>query len=92
MNLDFGPGIQRDLEHLSEGERVEVIGVILAIPGAFREPARHAGIGLRKIHPRGYWEVRAGLKTRILFRLSVDRALLLRVAGHDEVRRYLKSL
>ena len=92
MILDLGPAARDDLERLSEAERARVFEVIAGIPGAFREPARHSGIGLRKLHPRGYWEVRVGLKLRILFRLYPDRAVLLRIADHNGISRYLRSL
>jgi hypothetical protein len=63
-----------------------------AIPAAFRDPARHSGIGLRKLHPSGMWEVRVGLGLRILFSLEPDRARMLRVTDHHGVQQYLKTL
>ena len=61
------------------------------IPAAFRDPSRHGGIGLRKLHPSGIWEVRVGLGLRILMCLEPDRARVVSITNHDGVKAYLRS-
>jgi hypothetical protein len=55
-------------------------------------PSEHTGLGLRKLHPAGFWEVRAGLSLRAIFRLDKDEAVFVFLGNHDEVKRFLNSL
>jgi hypothetical protein len=55
-------------------------------------PQEHRGLGLRKLHPIGIWEVRVGLSLRALFRLSDDEAVFIFMSTHHDVKRYLRSL
>ena len=92
MKLALAERFVRDARALQASERGEVFEVILALPAALGSPHLHAGLGLRKLHARGIYEVRVGLKLRIVFGLERDVLTLVRVATHEEVRRYLKSL
>lgn len=92
MRLVLTERFQEDLSVLDEETRRAAFQILLEIPTAFRQPARHAGIGLRKLHSSGVWEVRIGLHWRILLTLERDAAVVRRAATHEEVRRYLKSL
>lgn len=92
MRLSIVEAAQRDLGGLSEDQRAVVLLRLLDIPGAFRDPARHTGAGLRKLHPAGIWEVRCGLDLRLLLELRKDEAVLLKVGTHDDVRRYLRGI
>jgi hypothetical protein len=55
-------------------------------------PQEHTGLGLRKLHPAGYWEVRAGLSLRAIFRLDKNEAIFAFLGNHDEVKKFLNSL
>jgi len=55
-------------------------------------PQEHSGLGLRKIHSAGYWEARAGLSLRAVFRLDKYEAVFVFLGNHDEVKRFLSSL
>ena len=92
MRLLLTERFQEDLGALRTEERSEAWKVILALPAAFREPARHTGLGLRKLHTHGIWEARVGLRLRLVFGLEKDYLIFRRVAEHDEVRRYLRGI
>ena len=72
--------------------RAAVFETILALPDAFRQPGQHAGLGLRKLHPSGVWEVRIGLELRVLIQMAPDTAIFRFLGSHDQVRKYLKNL
>jgi len=59
---------------------------------ALANPQEHRGLGLRKLHPTGVWEIRIGLSWRALFRLLEDEAVFVVLGTHDEVRRFLREL
>jgi len=66
--------------------------LILDLEIGLSNPQEHTGLGLRKLHPSGIWEVRAGLSLRALFRLDNDEAVFVFLGSHDEVKRFLNSI
>lgn len=92
MKLTLTDRFVRDVRALHDAERAAAFDAILGLPGALAAPHAHAGLGLRKLHGSGIYEVRVGLRLRLVFALAKGEAVLLRVGDHDEVRRYLKTL
>lgn len=92
MRLLLTERFQKDVRRLTAEERAQVIELLLSLPLAMGNPHAHTGLGLRKVHPRGIWEVRLGLGLRLLFTFNDQTATVDRVATHDEVKRFLKSL
>lgn len=92
MRIALTASFVRDVRTLDKSQRSAVFDVILALPRAMTEPHAHAGLGLRKLHSSGIWELRVGLGLRLIFALRDDTATLVRVGTHDEVKRFLKSL
>ena len=51
----------------------------------------YKGIGLSR--PRGnYWEIKKGLKVRILFRWERDLVEFILAGDHNDIKRYLKNI
>ncbi len=72
--------------------RAAIFDAMLDLPDALRNSAKHSGLGLRKLHSSGIWEVRVGLGLRVLLQLTSDQAIFRFLGTHDEVRKYLKNL
>jgi hypothetical protein len=51
----------------------------------------HTGLGIRRLGP-DVFEFRASRDLRVVFELHGNRAELVLVGDHDDVRRYVKSL
>jgi mRNA-degrading endonuclease RelE of RelBE toxin-antitoxin system len=92
MKIALTEPFVRDVRALDKPQRAAVFDVILALPKAMGAPHAHAGLGLRKLHASGIWELRVGLGLRLVFAVKDDTATLVRVGTHDDVKRYLKSL
>ena len=92
MRIALTERFQRDVRALDDERRAQAFEVILSLPKAVGEPHLHAGVGLRKLHPSGIWEARVGLGLRMVFALEKDLLTLVRIGGHDEVRRFLREL
>ena len=45
-------------------ERAAIFEGLLRLQSVFAKPHEHSGLGLRKLHPGGYWEIRFGLSLR----------------------------
>jgi mRNA-degrading endonuclease YafQ of YafQ-DinJ toxin-antitoxin module len=92
MRIGLTERFQRDAGALAADQRQALFTAILALPGAIGQPHLHQGLGLRKLHPSGIWEARAGLGVRLVFTLEPDLLTLLRAGTHDDVRRFLREL
>jgi mRNA-degrading endonuclease RelE of RelBE toxin-antitoxin system len=92
MRIALTERFQRDVRDLSPEQRAALFEVLLSLPAAIGSPHLHAGLGLRKLHKSGIFEARLGLGLRLVFTFDAGAATLVRVAGHDEIRRYLRDL
>jgi hypothetical protein len=92
MRIGLTKVFQDDIGGLDEGGRAAVFEAILALPRALKTPHVHPGLGLRKVHSSGIWEVRVGLGLRLLFATDAEGLTLVRAGTHEVVRRYLRSL
>jgi mRNA-degrading endonuclease YafQ of YafQ-DinJ toxin-antitoxin module len=92
MRISLTERFQRDVAALNPSQRLELFEAMLGLPKALRDPHRHAGLGIRKLHASGIWEARLGLALRLVFTLASDTATLVRVGDHDEIRRWIKSI
>jgi hypothetical protein len=78
------------IRKLAAAERRELGGSIAAAQEAFGAPHAHTGAGVRKLKGRWY-EVRAGLERRLVFRECDDCLSFEFMGNHDDVQRFLKS-
>lgn len=92
MKVALSERFQSDVRGFDKEQRAAVFDAILTLPRAMGEPHRHAGLGLRKLHPSGIWEARVGLGLRLVFALEPGLLTLVRVGSHEDVRRYLRQL
>ena len=79
------------IRKLAAGERREIGAAIGEAQELFGNPHGHAGGGVRKLKGRWY-EVRAGLELRLVFKECDDCLSFEFMGNHDEVRRFLKGL
>ena len=92
MKLSILEGFRRACRRLAPHDQAAVLRMILERERALANPHEHTGLGLRKLHPIGIWEVRVGLSLRALFRLAGDEAILLFLGTHDEVKHFVRGL
>jgi mRNA-degrading endonuclease RelE of RelBE toxin-antitoxin system len=92
MQINLTESFQKDCLSLQENQRNRIFDILLKIPNALKNPHSHSGMGLRKLHPSGIYEARLGLDLRLLFGFREGKIFLHRVANHEDIRRYLKSL
>lgn len=92
MRLTLTESFQRDVDSLSTAQRDQIFSVILKLPKVVKDVHAHSGMGLRKLHSSGIFEARIGLGLRVVLAIESNQIILHRIGGHDEIRRYLKSL
>jgi mRNA-degrading endonuclease RelE of RelBE toxin-antitoxin system len=84
------PAFERSLRKHSDTDIESIRRSISQLPDAFGAPHRHAGIGIRKLRKNVY-ELRVGLKVRVLFTSDENDLVLLLVGNHDAVAKWVKG-
>jgi len=79
------------IRKLAAGERREVGAAIAAAQEIFGASHIHSGAGVRKLKGRWY-EVRAGLARRLIFREGDDCLSFEFMGNQDDVRRFLRGV
>jgi mRNA-degrading endonuclease RelE of RelBE toxin-antitoxin system len=75
---------------LGKSERVAIGAAINELQDTFGTPHLHRGLGVRKL-VGDYFEARAGLDQRLVFKNDRDALVLLCVGDHDTVRNFLRN-
>lgn len=91
MRFEFKPSFDRSVKSLHGPEKQEIKAVALQLINMLSQDREiYKGIGLKRLKGN-FWEVRKGLKTRILFRWEGDLVEFILAGNHDDVKRFLKS-
>ena len=92
MRFEFKPSFDRSVKSFPRKEKEEIKRIaIQAIDILSHDKMIHKGIGLKRLKDN-FWEIRKGLKARILFRWEGDLVEFILAGDHNEVKRYLKSV
>jgi len=92
MRFEFKPSFDRSLRSLSPKDKEEVKKVCRqAIDILSRDRFLYKGIGLKRLKG-DYWEVRHGLKMRLILRWNEDLVEFILAGSHDAIRKYLKGI
>jgi hypothetical protein len=90
MKFEFKPSFDRSVKsfHGEEKEGIKQVA-FQTMDILSHEKAVQQGVGLK--HLKGdFWEVRKGLKTRILFRWQKDLVQFILAGDHNDIKRYLR--
>lgn len=91
MRIEYKPAFGRSLKTLDFQERERAKSTTGKVIDFYTTGEKTPGLGL--VHLRGdFWEARAGIKTRILYRWRTDLIEFVLAGNHDDVRRFLKRL
>ncbi len=91
MRFEFKPSFDRSIKQLQPNDKAEVKAAasqLIEILSKDREI--YQGLGLKRLKS-DFWEVRYGLKVRILFRWEGGLVEFLLAGNHDDVKRFLKQ-
>lgn len=92
MRFEFKPSFDRSVKTLRGREKDEVKQVAMqAIDILSQDRLIHKGFGLKRLKG-DYWEIRKGLKARILFRWEGDLVEFVIAGDHNDIKRYLKNI
>jgi mRNA-degrading endonuclease YafQ of YafQ-DinJ toxin-antitoxin module len=92
MRIEFKPSFDRSIKALNPQDKEEIkkiAGVLIDVLSA--DKPLHEGLGLKRLQGP-YWEVRKGLKVRILFRWQKDLVEFVLAGNHEDIKRFLKTI
>ena len=90
MKLEFKPSFDRSVKSFSNDEKTEIKNLAIQLIAVLSQDTKlYKGIGLKRLKGN-FWEVRKGLKTRIIFRWDGDLVEFVLAGNHDDVQRFLK--
>ena len=92
MRFEFKPSFDRSVKSCHSKQKEEIKQAALqAVDILSQDREIHKGIGLKRLKG-DYWEIRRGLKARILFRWQGDLAEFILAGDHNDIKRYLKNI
>ena len=92
MRFEFKPSFDRSVKIFYGKEKEEIKKVALqTIDILSHDKIIHKGIGLKRLK-ENFWEIRKGLKARILFRWEGDLVEFILTGDHNDIKRYLKNI
>ena len=92
MRFEFKPSFERSVKSFPPSEKADIKEAAAQLIDVLsRDRQIHQGLGLKRL--RGdFWELRKGIKARILFRWEGDLVEFVLAGTHDDVKRFLKSI
>lgn len=91
MRFEFKPSFERSLGQFPDSEKTQIKAVAIQfIDILSHDRFIHKGLGLKRLR-KNFWEVRKGIKTRILFRWEGDLVEFVLAGDHDDIRKFLKN-
>ena len=92
MKFEFKPSFDRSVRKFAGRKKEEIKRVAIeTIDILSQDRLIHKGIGLKRLKG-DYWEIRKGLKARILFRWEGSLVEFILAGDHNDIKRYLKNV
>jgi hypothetical protein len=91
LQIDLSQPFRAAVRGLPKSRRREVARTIDAARDGFGSPHLHSGLDIRRLR-RNYFECRAGLQIRLIFRAEPGVLVLLTAGDHKHVRNFLKKM
>jgi hypothetical protein len=80
---------ERATKHLTPQQLAEINSALARLPQLFGQPHQHSGTGIRRFGI--FFELRIGLKLRVVFTRESGDIILLTAGNHDHVRAWIKE-
>jgi hypothetical protein len=89
--IDLSKRFRTRIREFPKSRRREIARVIDSLRDGFGIAHLHSGLGIRRLQG-DYFECRAGLKLRLVFRARRGVLYFITAGNHNEIRRFIKRL
>ena len=91
MRYEFKPSFDRSVKSLPSDTKQEIKELCINLIDLLSsESPISRGLGLKNLK-KNFWEIRKGLKLRILFRWQADHVEFILAGTHDDIKKFLKG-
>ncbi len=80
----------RALKKIPKADQASINAAIARVAVIIGNPHQHSGAGVRRLYP-GVFEIRVGLRLRVVFTIQADNAFLHTAGDHDHVQNWLRN-
>jgi len=92
VKYEFKPSFDRSIKALPEEEKADIKNICFIFIDLLELHAKlPSGIGLKHL-ANNFWEIRRGLRSRILFRWVKDSIEFVLAGDHNSIKKYLKDI
>ena len=91
MHYYTTPAFEQTLQGLPDARKMRVKKAIQLAVAFFETGQLPHGLGFKPLRHQ-FWEIRAGINDRIVFRKAKDVIEFIFVGSHDEIKRFLKRI
>ena len=92
MRFEFKPSFERSIKSLVPSDKEDIKAVAVYLMDILsKDRPLHQGIGLKRLHGP-FWEVRKGIRAKILFRWDSDLVEFILAGNHDVIKRFLRGI
>ena len=91
LRVELSPDFRKAIRALPKSQRRQIGQVLNSIQNGFGKPHLHSGLGIRRLRGN-YFECRAGLRLRLVFRGERGVLTFTAAGDHDAIRKLLKGL
>lgn len=91
MQIELTKRFREEARALPKSRRRDIAHVLDSLQASFGKPHLHSGLGVRRLK-RDYFECRAGLHLRMIFRAQRGMLQFVTLGNHEQVRAFLKSI
>ncbi|MGA2090600.1 MAG: hypothetical protein ABSH12_03970 [Endomicrobiales bacterium] len=91
MRYEHKPSFFKSIKRMDHVRKEKIRHAVRVLVNSFESQQKPHGIGLKHLH-KNYWEIRANIKDRILFRWAGDLVEFIIAGDHDDLSNYLKNI
>ncbi len=91
MRYYTSPAFERSLRGISASRKERIKKAIQLAVAFFETGQLPHGLGLKPL-AHDFWEIRAGLDERVVFRRNKDTIEFILTGSHDDIKRFLKRI
>lgn len=91
MNVEYKPSFVKSIKSLPKKNKESIVDLCEELIDILeRSKTKHQGLGLKRLQ-KNFWEIRKGIKTRIIFRWQKDRLEFILAGSHDDIKKFLRE-
>ena len=91
MKYEFKPSFERSIKRLETNRKEKIKEAVLNTVNFFEKHIKPRSLGLKHLRC-DYWEIRTGIKDRIIFRLNNGIVEFVLAGSHSDIKNFLKNI